>query len=116
MMINEIKKVAKIVDEVLTFFMFNYNSEAAIDVRCKDNVFYLKFRFSPLDIGKKELEQLEQKFTASRQPELESYYWQLAGETEADNEISLVAMICDTGKIQLEDKTLKIELTRKVKK
>jgi hypothetical protein len=111
----EVKKIAKIVDEVITFFLFNYAEEASVELKCREDVSFIKFKFSPVELDEKEFKKLEKKFSAERQPELENYYWQLAGETEDENEISLVAMMCDTCKMSLSGKTLEIELTRKLK-
>ena len=114
-MIYEIKKIAKIVDEVMTFFMFNYDSEAVIEVKCKDSTAHMKFKFTPVRMKEDEFEKLKKRFGSARQPELENYYWQLAGETEEDSEISIVAMMCDTCDMQLSGNTLEMELTRKRK-
>lgn len=109
----EVKKIAKIVDEVITFFMFNYATEASVELKCGEDVSYIKFKFSPVEMDTEEFEKLKTKFSAERQPELENYYWQLTGETEDENEISLVAMMCDTCEMSLSGKILEIELTRK---
>lgn len=114
-MTYEVKKIAKIVDEVLTFFMYNYEAEALIDIKCRDKTAYMNFKFTPVTIDETEFEKLLKRFSSKRQSELENYYWQLAGETEEDNEISLVAMMCDTCEMRRQGDTLEISLTRKQK-
>lgn len=110
----EIKKIAKIVDEVITYFMFNYGAESLIEIKCRNKVTHMKFRFSPVDIGEKEFKKIEKHFAVSRHPELENYYWQLAGEVEDNNEITLVGMMCDTCTMHLNNNILDMELTRKL--
>lgn len=112
-MMYEIKKIAKIVDEVMTYFMFNYNCEALIEVKRSDHTAIMKFKFEPVRMENDEFEKLQKRFCSVRQPELESYYWQLAGETEEDNEISLVAMMCDNCEMKLSGTVLEMELIRK---
>ena len=112
---HEIKKIAKIVDEVLTYFMVRFDAAADIRVERLPGLFRLRFEFAPVAIGDEDLQRLEKRLGGRRQPELEDYYWQLAGETEDNSEIRLVAMMCDTGTVERRGETLVVELTRRVK-
>lgn len=44
---------------------------------------------------------------------MEEYYWELTGDTEGENELSLVGMMIDSVDIILEEDILVIEVKRK---
>lgn len=111
---HEVKKVAKIVDEMLTYFMVNYEAAAVVRVQRTAEGFRLHFSFRPVAIEDAELERLRRRLGAQRQPELEDYYWQLAGQAEGNNEIRLVAMMCDTGIVRRRGEGITVTLTRLV--
>ncbi|MCK9266195.1 hypothetical protein M0P98_04835 [bacterium] len=111
---DEIKKIGKIVEEVITFFMYNYEVESNIEIKYKEKVIYMTFRFFPVNINEKELIKLKKRFPVSRRPEMENYYWHLAGEVEDSSGVTLVCMMCDTCDMKVDNKTLMVELTRKI--
>lgn len=72
----------------------------------------MRFTFSPVALSDEALDKLRIHLSGKRRPELEDYYWQLAGESEDNREIRLVAMMCDHCEMQQHDGTLTVELTR----
>ncbi len=111
---HEKKKISKMVDEILTYFLFHYNSPAEIRVTPKSGSYLLEFTFSKVEMDKKEFEKLKNRLVSKRVPELEDYYWQLAGELDDSDELMLVAMMSDTVEMKQDAGQVKIKVTRKL--
>lgn len=111
---HEVKKIAKIVDEILTYFLIQFNASATLNLQRDAAGFQLSFTFTPVALKAEAFAALEKRLTGKRQPELEDYYWQLAGESEDHSELRLVAMMCDACEINLNDDTLTLKLTRRL--
>ena len=111
---HEAKKIAKIVDEILTFFLFNYNARSEIRVEPAPHEYRITFTFCDVDMTDEELTALRDRLSVERQPELEEYYWQLTGETDDSNEMSVVAMMCDSVHMTRDGTTVTISVVRNV--
>lgn len=61
------------------------------------------------------LTKLRETLNTQRQHEVEQYYWHLGGESEVDDELSLVGMMIDKAIISYESGILKMELIRNEK-
>ncbi|HDT11785.1 MAG TPA: hypothetical protein ENN58_03510 [bacterium] len=110
----EIKKITKMIDEVTNYFLFNYRCNIKIDVIRSKDEYVIGFLFDKLHLDEKELKRLSVMMKPGRDPSLTNYYWQLTGEIEDDNELSLVAMMCDDVKIKQLDDGLSFTLIRKI--
>jgi len=111
---HEKKKISKMVDEILTYFLFHYESPAEIRVTPKPDAYLLEFTFSKVTIDKKQFEQLKNRLVGKRVPELEDYYWQLAGELDDSDELMLVAMMSDSVEMKLENDRISLKIKRKL--
>ncbi len=112
---HEIKKVMKLADEVMTLCMFKYEAEEVdLSIRLTDGAYRLHFRFPGAMLTAEDLASLKKNLDIERNPELEDYYWQLAGEIENSSELALVAMMSDEADVQFDDGVLQIEIVRKV--
>lgn len=111
---HEAKKIAKIVDEILTFFLFNYQARSQIKVEPTADEYRITFTFSGVAMSESEFAALSDRLVVKRQPELEDYYWQLAGETDDSNEMSIVGMMCDSIDIARDGSTVTLKMLRKV--
>ncbi|MCF7838187.1 MAG: hypothetical protein K9N49_06115 [Candidatus Marinimicrobia bacterium] len=113
---HEAKKISKLVDELLTYFLHHYNAAAEIEVTPGPDAYRLRMRFSGLTLNDDTLARLRQRLQVKRQPELEDYYWQLAGESDDSNELMLLGMMCD--RIELRragPDAITIELLRRMR-
>jgi len=114
-MSHDIKKISKIIDEILTYFMYTYHAKhAEVSMDQLETAYHISFFFQNITVPEKELEMLRKNLGIKRNAELEDYYWQLTGESEDSNELSLVAMMTDSVDITYIDHTLTIEIIRKV--
>ena len=110
---HEVKKVAKIVDEIITYFLNTFGCPSfQLKYNHDETAFRLEFTFEGVAMEPRALERLREKLTAHRQTELEDYYWQLTGESEDDNELALVAMMSDDIDLEHDSKTLRLKLRR----
>ena len=114
-MSNEIKKVSKIIDKLVTYFLHNGAKNIAFNLTESIERYELKFVIEDFPEFAKDLEEFESKISARKQPELENYYWQLAGEIENSNELNIVAMMCDDISFSYENSKLELSLKRLIK-
>ncbi len=111
---HEPKKISKIVDEILTYFLHHYGTRAEIVVEPEPTRYTIRFRFTDVNMTDEEFETLSERLVVRRQPELEDYYWQLAGEVEDNSEISLVGMMCDSIEFDRDGGSISLVLVRMV--
>lgn len=111
---HEAKKIAKIVDEMLTYFLFNYNATSEIRIEPTPGEYRITFTCTGVDMSDEEFVALSERLVVKRQPELEDYYWQLTGETDDSNEMSLVGMMCDSIEVTRDGSRVTLYMVRKV--
>ncbi len=110
---NESKKISRLIDELVTYFMYVFDCPRyTVHYERADTAFLLEFNFEEIDIEADALEDLRSKLVVRRHPELEDYYWQLTGETQDSNELVLVSMMSDSINVDYEDRTLRLRLRR----
>ncbi len=113
---NEIKKISKIVDEIINFFLYNYHPKIEMNIEHKDSAFFIDFKFSRIDISDSEFEKIKNKFKLNRREELEDYYWQLAGEAENASELTLVSLMSDNIEFKRTGQDIHLNICRKTEK
>ena len=111
---HETKKISKIVDEILTYFLFHFNAKAEITITPEPERYRMQFHFSDVPITDEAFAALQDRLVVKRQPELEDYYWQLTGEIEDSNELMLVAMMCDSIEMRRSGNDITLNLVRTV--
>jgi hypothetical protein len=111
---HEAHKIGKIVDEIVTYFLHGYGAETTMRVTPKADRYEMHFRFDNVSISEEEFAELDKLLVVKRQPELEDYYWQLAGEIDTGNELMLIGMMCDELKLSRDGTTVSLDLVRKV--
>ncbi|MEA3422307.1 MAG: hypothetical protein U9Q80_00610 [Bacillota bacterium] len=109
---HEIKKISKIIDELVTFFFKNDADEVDIKIKKNEKNIIIKIVDYNTCFSEEDIECITKLLCAQRQHEIESYYWQLAGEVDSDSELILVGAMIDEAKVEIIDKNLCIELTR----
>ena len=111
---HELKKVMKIADEVMTCCCYKYEPErASFHVERHAHGYEMVFRFDPVLLDDADLKDLRKKLAIERNPELEDYYWQLAGEVENSSELALVAMMTDEASVDIQGRALCVTLLRR---
>lgn len=108
----EIKKVSKIVSELLNFCLNNSSKKVEICVEDKGDKFEIIFKTNSTCCTDEEIKYIEELLNVTRESEIEEYYWQLTGEDYEDQEISLVGMMVDEATIKWEKPLIEIKLIR----
>ena len=111
---HEPKKISKIVDEILTYFLYHFGAKSEITIIPEPDHYWMKFRFTNVTMTDEEFSALDKRLVVKRQPELEDYYWQLTGEIEDSNELMLVAMMCDSIEMRRDGDSITLELLRRI--
>ncbi|MFO7776631.1 MAG: hypothetical protein R6W89_12615 [Candidatus Hydrogenedentota bacterium] len=109
----EVKKLSKIIDEVVTYFVYVLECpQFELNYTLTDAAYTLDFTFQGAGITPSTLHQLRAHLRGHRQPELEDYYWQLMGNTEEAGALGLVSMMVDEAKLEHEGETIRLSLRR----
>lgn len=111
---HEAKKISKMIDELVTYFLHHYNAPTQLSIMPEADRYTVKLTFSNVEMSQAEYSALNERLVGKRQPELEDYYWQLTGEVEDSNEMLLVAMMCDSIDVKRDGTTIYLTLVREV--
>lgn len=112
---HEIKKVSKIVDELMEFCFLYSASKVDISVENKGDRFEITAHVDKIDCCDEKVNRLRELLNVQRQSEIEEYYWQLAGEDERNGEYNLVGMMVDEADVKYTHPSLTIKLVRYVR-
>ncbi len=110
---HEVKKISRIVDELVTFFLRKDTDEVDVSIKRSTECTVIRMIVHGTHFDSEFVSHLEDSLNIQRQQEVEEYYWQLAGETDCDTEMTLVGAMVDTAKIGEIDGNLCIEIIRK---
>lgn len=103
-------RITKIVNELITYFFSIGATNININLEEKDKYFkiFLKCNYSGKD--KTKINTILKQLQCEKQTEVEEYYWELAGSSDMDNELTLVGMMIDDAKINIMENTIEITL------
>lgn len=107
---GEIKKTGKIIDELLTFFLFKEINTIDIKIQNFTDKVKIKFIVDKLTPDLKDL--LDQTLNQSRDAQMEEYAWGLIGENEYAVELNLLGMCIDKYEINEVSNQVVIEIER----
>lgn len=110
MRLNEYKKVGKISDEILTYFMKNGYKDIGYQIEIEDEKIFVYVYVK--NIKDSEEKDVIDAFDSKRNYSVEEYGWELLGESESSNELALVGMLFDRFYYTNEDGIAKIKLVR----
>ncbi|QGU96597.1 hypothetical protein GOM49_17225 [Clostridium bovifaecis] len=109
---HEVKKVSKIVDELIEFCFLHSTEKVNVTVENKKDRFEIIAHSDNVNCSDEKVERLKELLSVQRQNEIEEYYWQLAGEDEHNGEFSLVGMMVDEAEVKFTCPSLTIKLVR----
>ncbi|WP_423363433.1 hypothetical protein [Mycoplasma sp. P36-A1] len=110
MRLNEYKKIGKLSDEIITYFLKNNYHHINFDIAIEDERIILNIEIN--NIKAKEEKKIIESFDSRRNYSVEEYGWELLGESESSNELELVGMLFDRFYYEKEGTTGKIKLVR----
>ena len=110
---HEYKKLARIVDELTTFFLENHAKDVSLDIKILEKKEIVTIKAFPVDNMDVVIEDLQRMLSCPRESEMEEYYWELAGECDHSTELGLVGTMIDSASIDYDDDSLCLELVRR---
>lgn len=112
---HEHRKVSRIADELITFFLEHHAKEIKLNVKDLQDREVITIKASPVDHLNEVIEDLEKVLSYPRESEMEEYFWELAGECDYSSELALVGSMIDRANIDYEEDYICLELIRKKK-
>ena len=109
---HEIRRISKILDELITFCFLHGTKDMDISIKNHEDYFKIKINTDTIDCSDEKVIRLKELLDYPRQEEMEEYYWELAGECDFDTELSLVGMMVDKAEVHFEGSSLSITLYR----
>ncbi len=108
----EVKKITKILNEMVTFAMLGEAEKVDVSIENNKDMYKLLINASNVNHTNESVANLRELLNAPRQRAAEEYYWELAGDNDTTTELALVGMMVDKAVVNYEDKNLLIELHR----
>jgi hypothetical protein len=109
---HEIKKIAKIANELTTFCMLYQAKDVKIQIKREEGKTRILVKAYELEKREEAIAKLEGCLGSPRETEFEEYYWELAGESEHSEELYLVGTMVDEGNIRYDEEVVCMELIR----
>lgn len=115
---HEAKKIAQIVNEILTMLLLNGAEHMEIKVNTKESAKGQSTEIVLIqhdcDYDDEFIEKINYNLNTQRQYEIEGYYWHLVGEDDTGDELHLVGAMVDKAHVVRKGRDLYIQLLRKV--
>ncbi len=109
---HEVKKISRIVDELITFFLSKDTNHVDFSIKKDDQKTIIEIVDYGTHFTEEFIGQLRNTLNIQRQKEVEEYYWRLAGQSDCDQEMTLVGTMVDEAKIELIDGNLCLKIIR----
>ncbi|WP_035571942.1 hypothetical protein [Halonatronum saccharophilum] len=106
------QKTIKLVNELMGFYFKTGAKEMDVNVKDGEREVIISIQAQIGDVGPDQLEKLDDLNTP-REAQVEEYYWELAGENNQYQELTLVGMMIDKAEIDYKDEKLEITVFRK---
>lgn len=109
---HEIKKITKIIDEMLTMLLLKGKERIEVKVETEQDKTTIDITEFECDLTQDEIERFNNDLNVQRQHEVEGYYWQLTGEDDTEDELFLVGSMIDEAIVESKNNNLHIRLVR----
>ena len=109
---HEIKKVSRIVDELTTLFLREDTDEVDFKIKTYPDKAVIHIVDYGTHYDEDYIEHFAETLNLQRQSEIEEYYWQLAGEADESDELTLISAMIDSAIVEKRDGNLYLELIR----
>lgn len=110
---HEIKKVSRILDELVTFCLNHGTENMKMSLESQEDCYKIQLEIDTIDCTDKRVKKLKKFLEGPRQTEIEEYYWELAGENDHDDELFLIGAMVDKAEVTFNGNALSIVLYRK---
>lgn len=109
---HETKKISRIVDELTTLFLKQDTDEVEFKIKKEAHQTTIDFVGYRTHCDDAYIKRLREILNVQRQWEIEEYYWQLTGETDYDEELTLVGAMIDDAIVEKRDGNIYMKLIR----
>ncbi|MGL4738811.1 MAG: hypothetical protein ACRCW2_15260 [Cellulosilyticaceae bacterium] len=111
---HEIKKVARMTDELTSFFLEHGAQDVKIHIQNQPRKEVIIVEAEPIRDMEATIERMRAHLSYPRECEMEEYYWELAGgDVEGEDELGLVGNMIDDARIEYDEAHIRVELMRK---
>ncbi len=111
-----LEKTMRIIDELVGFCYKRGGNNITITYNLEDhNETVIKVIAKNVKASEEELETLETALNQGRQREVEECFWIVSGDDTFGDELTLIGVMLDSGKILYENNTLTIDAFRREK-
>lgn len=100
------EKNARILNYLMGYCNFLGGTHFKIDFKMAPHCTYITVACTLPSLTNTQLEEARRLLQIPRQREIEQSYWNVSGEEELDNELSLVGVMTDTAKILYDENNL----------
>ena len=105
-------RIINIVEEILNYLFSIGVSDIHMDIIDKETKYEIIFTCNIKDVDISKIDVLSEKLNCEKVEEIEEYYWGLTGESQFDNQLSLVGMMVDDFEIKTVKDNLNLKLYR----
>lgn len=108
-------KLVKMLDELLNYIYYLGSKEVDVNIKELEDVFQISIECNYMEgLPERKIEKLIKGLNVPREEDMEEYYWELAGECDIDNDLSIIGMMSDEAYVDvLPGNKLKIRIIRK---
>mgnify|MGYP006285561611 FL=1 len=111
---HEKMRIIKMLDEILCFSFKYEATDMNINISLDDEKFIIQFEDDSKGVTQEKVEEIKELLNVDKQPEMEEYYWELAGQQDFCDEFTLVGLMTDKANVHYDpDKGLCLTLYRK---
>ncbi len=97
------KRIAKIADELITYCFFMGSKDISLNIKEEKEFYKIYLRCNYPEGSQDKVEKLVKLLNCPKQEGIEEYYWELTGEGDVNNELSLIGMIIDKIEVKFQD-------------
>ncbi len=109
---HENKKIGKIVDELVTFFCAHGANNISVKIERLDDRIDFVFSVDHLNENEKIVKMFEDLINFPREEDFDEVYWNLAGESDHDTELTLIGYMIDKVLFSRDGNAFGVILTR----
>lgn len=110
---HESKKIALIVNELVTMLLLKGEGNVEVNISRSYECTEISITQHQCNYDEEFTQMLSYSLNIQRQSEVEGYYWQLVGDDEECDELSLVGAMIDEAVVEINNNNLTIEIIRR---
>lgn len=96
------KRVSKIVDELLTYFLNLHATDISTRIQNLADQYKISITGDCKDLNDAEVQRLNRLLNTPQHEEMEEYYWELTGDCDVDSELALLGMMTTKAEINYQ--------------